>query len=71
MTEITLKIPDAKLNFFMELVQQLGYEVNINDVHIPEEHKELVRNRIKTAKKEDIVSWEEARKQFQFKRKTE
>ena len=53
----------------MELIQQLGYEVNIKDVHIPEEHKKLVRNRIKTAKKEDYVSWEEARKQF--KKKTE
>jgi len=71
MTEITLKIPDTKLNFFMELIQQLGYEANINDVHIPEEHKELVRNRIKTSKKEDFVSWEEARKQFNFKKKTE
>ena len=69
MTEITLKIPETKLDFFMELIQQLGYEVNIKDVHIPEEHKKLVRNRIKTAKKEDYVSWEEARKQF--KKKTE
>jgi hypothetical protein len=64
MAEITLKIPDAKLNFFLELIQQLGFEANINDVHIPEEHKELVRNRIKTAKIEDYISWEDARKQL-------
>ncbi len=64
MTEITLKIPETKLDFFMELIQQLGYEVNIKEVDISEEHKKLVRNKIKTAKKEDYVSWEEARKQF-------
>jgi hypothetical protein len=68
MAEITLKIPDSKLNFFLELIQQLGFEANINDVHIPEEHKELVRNRIKTAKIEDYISWEDARKQLKFKK---
>lgn len=69
MTEITLKIPDTKLKFFMELIQQLGFEANINDLHIPDEHKEFVRNRINTANKEDYIPWEEARKQFKFKKK--
>lgn len=69
MKEVTLKIPDTKLNFFMELVQQLGFEVNVNDLHIPEEHKEFVRDRIITAKKEDYIPWDEARKQLRFKKK--
>lgn len=68
MAEITLKIPDTKLKFFMELVKQLGFEVSVRDLHIPEEHKELVRDRIKTAKKEDYIPWEEARKQLKFKK---
>ena len=69
MAEITLKIPDTKLNFFMELIQQLGFEASVNDLQIPEDHKEIVRNRIKTAKKEDYIAWEEARKQLKFKKK--
>jgi hypothetical protein len=67
MTEITLKIPEAKVSFFMELIQSLGYEYNISEDEISNEHKELVRNRIKTAKKEDYISWSEARKQLSVK----
>ena len=69
MKEVTLKIPDKKLGFFMELVRQLGLEVT-EEVEIPEEHKEIVRERIKTAKPEEMVPWEEARKQFTFKGKS-
>lgn len=66
MKEVTLKIPDKKLSFFMELIKQLGFEVS-EEVEIPEEHKAIVRERIKTAKAEDMVPWKEARKQFTFK----
>ncbi|MFN5442845.1 MAG: hypothetical protein ACK48V_01300 [Crocinitomicaceae bacterium] len=51
----------------MELIQSLGYEYNISEDEISNEHKELVRNRIKTAKKEDYISWSEARKQLSVK----
>ena len=71
MTQITLKIPDTKLDFFMELIQQLGFEANVNETVVPEEHKEFVRNRINTTKKEDYISWEEARKQLVFKKKNQ
>jgi hypothetical protein len=67
MTEITLKIPDAKLTFFMELVKNLGFDFTIPVDPIPEEHKTIVRDRIKTAKKEDYISWDEARKQLKVK----
>ena len=67
MTEITLKIPDSKVLFFMELVQNLGFDFTIRVDAIPEEHKTIVRDRIKTAKKEDYISWEEARKQLKVK----
>jgi hypothetical protein len=68
MKEITLKIPDQKFDFFMELISQLGLEVT-TETDIPEEHKAIVRERIKTARPEDIVPWSEARKQFIFKGK--
>jgi hypothetical protein len=71
MKEITLKIPDTKFSFFMELVKQLGIEVDNKNIEIPEEHKNLVRERIKTAKQEDYVSWEDAREQLKFKTKSD
>jgi hypothetical protein len=67
MKEVTLKIPDKKFGFFMELFKQLGIEV-ADEMEIPEEHKAIVRERIKNAKPEDMIPWEEARKQFKFKK---
>ena len=68
MREITLKIPDKKFSFFMELIRQLGIQV-AEDIEIPEEHKAIVRERIKNSKPENLISWEEAREQFTFKSK--
>jgi superfamily II helicase len=61
---LTINISDSKFEQFIELMQQLGFVTNENDFHIPEEHKELVRNRIKTAKKEDYISWEEPQEDY-------
>lgn len=69
MKEITLKIPDKKLGFFMELVKQLGLEVTNDDFVIPEEHKAIVRERLKNTKPEDYIPWDEARKQLKLKSK--
>jgi hypothetical protein len=71
MKEITLRIPDHKLDFVLELIEQLGLEVSSVEIEISEEHKAIVRERIKTAKPEDMIPWEEARKQFTFKKKPE
>lgn len=69
MKQVILNIPDKKFDFFMELVKQLGLEVSEENYYkIPEEHKSIVRERIKNSKPEDMVSWEEARKQFKFKK---
>lgn len=68
MKEITLKIPDDKLNFFMELIKQLGLEAK-QQVEIPEEHKDIVRKRINSSKPEDMIPWKDAKKQLAFKGK--
>lgn len=68
MKEVTLRIPDKKLGFFMELMRQMGFEVT-EEIEVPEEHISIVRERVKTAKAEDMVSWKEARKQLTFKSK--
>lgn len=69
MKQITLQIPEKKYHFFMELVKQLGIHVS-EEVEIPEEHKAMVRERIKTAKPEEMIPWEEARMQLTFKGKS-
>jgi hypothetical protein len=67
MKEIIVRIPDTKLSFFMELLKNLGIEVKGEDVVIPEEHKEIVRKRIKNANDENFTPWEEARKKITYK----
>lgn len=69
MKEVTLKIPDNKYSFFMELVGNLGFE-KVEDIDIPEEHKAIVRERIKNSKPGELIPWQEARKQLRFKGKS-
>ncbi|SMO63497.1 hypothetical protein [Gracilimonas mengyeensis] len=68
MKEIILRIPDEKVDFVLELIEELGLE-KADDLKIPEEHKEIIRNRIKTSNPEDLIPWAEAREQFKFKTK--
>ncbi len=67
MKEVTLKIPNKKIDFFMELVKQLGFEV-YEPYEIPEEHKAIVRERIKRAEEDpgQIVKWEDVKDTFRF-----
>lgn len=51
MKEITLKVPDTKLSFFMELVNQLGLEIkNDEQVNIPDWQMKEVRKRLEDYK---------------------
>ena len=53
----------------MELIKHLGFEI-AEEVEVPEEHKSIVRERIETAKTEDLMPWEEARNHLTFKNKS-
>ncbi|MEX0778330.1 MAG: hypothetical protein WD037_01250 [Balneolales bacterium] len=64
MKEITTRIPDKKYEFFIELINQLGIE--ISEDQITEEHKSIVRERIKNSKPKELASWDDARKQLKF-----
>lgn len=66
MREIAIKIPEEKLSFFKQLVANLGFEFT-EEVQISDEHKQIVRDRIKNSKPEDFISWKEARRQLKFK----
>jgi hypothetical protein len=66
MREITLKIPEDKYDFFMEVFNQLGLETSDNDFAIPEWQKEIVLERIKNAKEEDFFSLDDLDKKINF-----
>lgn len=64
MKEITLKIPDTKLHFFIELFNQLGLEVKDEELSISKEHQKIVLDRIKNTKEEDLLNWDEIKDEF-------
>jgi hypothetical protein len=67
MKEIILKVPDQKLNFFMDLVRMLGFEVvKEKEVDVSEEHKEIVRQRIKESEKnpDRLLDWDNIEDKF-------
>jgi hypothetical protein len=65
MKEVTLKIPDKKLGFFLELMKELGFEVQ-DDIVIPDEQQEEVNKRLKLVDSGEmsIRNWEEAEKEI-------
>ena len=65
MTEITVKIPDPKMDFFMELINNLGFEVS-QELHIPQEHKDLVSERMSRSETnpERLLNWEDVKDSF-------
>jgi hypothetical protein len=67
MKEVTLKIPDKKFKFFMELIKHLGFEVS-EEVDIPEDHKNIVRERIKKSyeNQDRLLEWDEVKDDFKF-----
>lgn len=58
MKEITLKIPEKKFSFFIELFKQLGLEIT-STVEIPDWQKEEVLQRMERSKAnpERLLDW--------------
>jgi hypothetical protein len=52
-----------------EIIKKLK-SIQSDNIEIPEWQKEIVRERIRTTKPEEMIGWKEARKQFRFKRKS-
>lgn len=65
MKEITLNIPDSKLEFFLALLKEHGFEVQ-NEIPIPEEHKSIVLERIKNSIPAEALNWQDARENLTF-----
>lgn len=53
----------------MQLIEQLRLDVS-SEPDIPEEHKAIVRERIKNSNMDDLIPREKARKQFTFRDKS-
>ena len=65
MKQVTLNIPDSKYQFFIELINHLGFDKPA-ELPIPEWQKNIVRDRIKNSKPEEYLSWDEAEKKIKF-----
>lgn len=65
MKQITLNIPEKKIRFFLELVNHLGFEV-ASENDIPEEHKSIVRARMKDSTPDSMLNWEIAKEKLEF-----
>jgi hypothetical protein len=68
MKEIRLKVPDQKVEFVMELVKQLGLEVETEDVEISEDHKTIVRERISKSNEnpDRLLDWNDVESEFKI-----
>jgi hypothetical protein len=56
MTHITLKIPDNKTSFFLQLIKEFNYvDIEEIDSSISEEHKNMVREIKLHTKIEDFI----------------
>ncbi len=69
MKSFTITVPDNKENLFIEMMQNIPFVENIqiaSDNEIPNEHKEIVGNRMKRMKEqpESCLSWEDIEKQI-------
>ncbi len=64
MKEIIIRIPEKKFSFFMELMNQLGFETS-QKYDIPEDHMNIVKDRIN---KEDPIKleWNNAKTSLNF-----
>jgi hypothetical protein len=69
MREVTIKLPEERYEFVMELLANLGLEV-ASDMEIPEWQKNIVRERIAEyeANPDIAIPWNEARKQIKTKK---
>ena len=63
--EITLRVPQEKYDFVMELINELGLEVT-QDIEIPEWHKQIVEERIAEYKRNPgaELDWDEVKDDF-------
>jgi hypothetical protein len=67
---ITLQVPDSNYDFFKELMKKLNVKTADDDsMFISEEQKEMVRERIRNTKPENLKDIDTALSQMKFDEK--
>lgn len=64
MKKVTISVPEEKYSFFIELLESLDFATlnSSEDVAISEEHKAVVRDRMKTSPL--LKDWDDVRDSF-------
>ena len=69
MKQVTLNIPENKYELFIDFIKNIefikGYNELTNDVS--NEEQEIILNRIKNTKKDDLKTWDEVANTFNLK----
>ena len=63
MTQITLDITESKLDFFIELIENLDFVKVSKEYTIPKEHQDIVMERIEdiTKNPKNLLNWEDVK----------
>ena len=67
MKQVILNIPDNNYEFFMELMKKLNFiTTDQEETQVPEDVKKMVMDRLNNSKRENLVTWEEAKTKLRF-----
>jgi hypothetical protein len=69
MKQLTLKIPETKYQFIMELLTSFDYiKIETEEFSIPEDHKNIVRKRIEASKTDPsrLLDWEKVKSEIKL-----
>jgi len=69
MKQLTLRIPETKYQFIMELLTSFDYlKIETEEFSIPEEHKNIVRKRIEASKTDPsrLLDWEKVKSEIKL-----
>jgi hypothetical protein len=69
MKQLTLRIPETKYQFIMELLSSFDYlKIESEEFSIPEEHKNIVRKRIEASKTDPsrLLDWEKVKSEIKL-----
>ena len=71
MKQFTITIPDNMASSFIDMMKNITYVKNIEDsttIDIAEEHKKIVRERMKASKKDPsrLLDWDKVKHKIKF-----
>lgn len=69
MKQVKIQIPDSEYPNFMKLISSIEYiTVEEDEIVIPEEQKNIVRERIKASESDPsrLMDWDKAKQQLRF-----